>query len=59
MILAAAFIFGLSALVPLEGSLFVLKSLILFSLYVGCLIVLREVGEEDFRRLRSLWPTFS
>ncbi len=59
MILAAVFIFGLSALVPLEGSLFVLKGLILFALYVGCLIVLREVGEEDFRRLRSLWPTFS
>lgn len=59
MILAAALIFGLSVLIPLEGPLFVLKSLFLFALYVGCLVLLREVGEEDFRRIRSLWPTFS
>jgi len=59
MILTAAVIFGLSALIPLEGPLFVLKCLFLFTLYVGCLVLLREVGQEDFRRIRSLWPTFS
>jgi stage V sporulation protein B len=59
MILTAALIFSLSVLVPLEGSLFVLKCLFLFALYVGGLAVLREVGKEDFRRIRSLWPTFS
>ena len=59
MVLIAALIFGLSALVPLEGSLFVLKCLFLFALYVGGLAILGEVGKEDFRRIRSLWPTFS
>jgi len=54
MVLIAALIFGLSALVPLEGSLFVLKCLFLFALYVGGLAILGEVGKEDFRRIRSI-----
>jgi stage V sporulation protein B len=59
MVSTAALVFGLSRLVPLQGALFVLKGLILFALYLGCLVLLREVGQEDFRRIRELLPIFS
>jgi stage V sporulation protein B len=57
MIFTAALIFGLSRCVPLEGILFLLKGLFLFALYLAVLVLLKEVGEEDFSRVKSLWPT--
>jgi stage V sporulation protein B len=57
MILTAALIFGLSILIPLQGFLFVLKVIFLFALYLGCLVLLKELGREDFRRIRGLWPS--
>jgi len=57
MLFIAALIFGLSVLVPLEGPFFVLKCLFLSALYMGSLVILGEVGQEDFRRIRGLWPS--
>jgi hypothetical protein len=57
MIFTAALIFGLSRLVPVEGILFLLKGLFLLALYLALLVLLKEVGEEDFSRIKSLWPT--
>jgi len=59
MILAAAVLFGLSTLVPLGGVLFVAKGLCLFALYIGAMVFLGEVAGEDFRRIKSLWPSAS
>jgi len=59
MVCAAVMLFGLSRLIPLQGALFVLKGVFLFALYLGCLVLLKEVDQEDFRRIRDLWPAFS
>jgi stage V sporulation protein B len=56
--LASGLVFGLSALVPLEGFLLILKGMVLFAIFVGSMVAWKEVHREDFDRLKSLWPSF-
>jgi O-antigen/teichoic acid export membrane protein len=53
----AALIFALSVLVPLEGVLLVVKSIVLFALFQGFMVLIGEVGKEDYRRLKNLVPS--
>ncbi len=59
MVFMAALLFWVSTLIPLQGFLFILKVIFFFALYLGCLILLKELGREDFRRIRNLWPSLS
>jgi stage V sporulation protein B len=57
MAAAAGLIFGLSTLLPLEGFLLILKGGVLFAVYIGCMMALKEVHREDLNRLAALWPS--
>jgi O-antigen/teichoic acid export membrane protein len=57
MLAVAVLIFVLSVLAPFEGLLLVVKSIVLFALFQGCMVLIGEVGKEDYRRLRDLCPS--
>ncbi len=54
---AAGLIFLLSALLPGEGFLLILKGVVLFAVYIGGMMALKEVHREDLDRLAALWPS--
>jgi O-antigen/teichoic acid export membrane protein len=54
---AAGLIFGLSALLDLEGPLLILEGVALFGVYIGSMVILKEVHREDLARLTALWPS--
>ncbi len=58
MVAAAGLVFGLSALVPLDGFLLILEGLVLFAIFIAGMVALKEVHREDFDRLGALWPSF-
>jgi O-antigen/teichoic acid export membrane protein len=57
MLAVGAVIFVASWLVPLEGFLLVAKCVILFALFQGGMVLVGELGKEDYRRLRDLIPS--
>jgi len=57
LLAAAGLVFGLSALLDLEGILLVVEGVVLFGVYIGSMIALKEVHREDFDRLSALWPS--
>jgi len=57
LVAAAGLIYGLSALLDLEGLLFILEGVVLFAIYIGSMVILKEVRREDFNRLAALWPS--
>jgi stage V sporulation protein B len=57
MVVVSAIIFGVSLLVPLGGVLFLFKSVVLFVLFVGGMVLVKEMGRGDLERLKALWPS--
>lgn len=57
LVAAAGLIFALSALMELEGFLLILEGVVLFAIFLGSMVVLKEVHRDDFARLTALWPS--
>ena len=57
LVAVAGLIFGLSTLLNLEGILLILEAVVLFAVFLGGMVILKEVHREDFARLSALWPT--
>jgi len=57
LVAAAGLIFALSTLLDLEGPLLVVEGVVLFGIYLGSVVILKEVHRGDLNRLTALWPS--